>query len=112
MLVRKHFCGLVSDSKKHISNLSYYSLSETETFLLGNGLEFCIPPQRINREELFAEFEILHAQLARRDISEDLEFNKLRARLSVLTNEVYDRIRPTGSHRPQMYGLPKIHKPN
>ena len=30
----------------------------------------------------------------------------------VLTNEVYDRIRPTGSQRPQMYGLPKIHKPN
>ena len=30
----------------------------------------------------------------------------------VLTNEVYDRIIPTGSQRPQMYGLPKIHKPN
>ena len=30
----------------------------------------------------------------------------------VLTNEVYDRIRPTGSQRPQMYGLSKIHKPN
>ena len=30
----------------------------------------------------------------------------------MLTNEVYDRIRPTGSQRPQMYGLPKIHKPN
>ena len=30
----------------------------------------------------------------------------------VLTNEVYDWIRPTGSQRPQMYGLPKIHKPN
>ena len=210
MLVRKRFGGLMSDSKKHISNLSDYSLSETETSVLGNGLEFCIPPQRINREELFAEFEILHAQLARHDISDALEFNKLRARLSdlayaysgspidhsdfllhrehfqalkslrsnndifitkpdkgsgvvilnkkdyiqkmenilldkekfeklgdvetqdktakleqklqkrllelvnskVLTNEVYDRIRPTGSQRPQMYGLPKIHKPN
>ena len=28
----------------------------------------------------------------------------------MLTNKVYDRIRPTGSQRPQMYGLPKIHK--
>ena len=84
MLVRKRFDGLISDSKKHISNLSDYSLSETETFVLGNGLEFCIPPQRINREELFAEFEILHAQLARHDISDALGFNKLRARLSDL----------------------------
>ena len=30
----------------------------------------------------------------------------------VLATEIYDRIRPTGSQRPQMYGLPKIHKPN
>ena len=37
MLVRKRFGGLMSDSKKHISNLSDYSLSETETFVLGNG---------------------------------------------------------------------------
>ena len=38
----------------------------------------------VDREELFAEFEILHAQLARHDISDALEFNKLRARLSDL----------------------------
>ena len=30
----------------------------------------------------------------------------------MLATEIYDRIRPTGSQRPQMYGLPKIHKPN
>ena len=71
---------------KRFSNLSDHSLSETETFVLGNGLEFCIPPQRINREELFAELEILHAQLARHDISDALEFNKLRARLSDLAH--------------------------
>ena len=40
MLVRKRFGGLMSDSKKHISNLSDYSLSETEIFVLGNGLEY------------------------------------------------------------------------
>ena len=58
MLVRKRFGGLISDLKKHILNLSDYSLYETETFFLGNGLVFCTPPQRITREELFAEFEI------------------------------------------------------
>ena len=30
----------------------------------------------------------------------------------VLATEIYDRIRPTGSQRTQIYGLPKIHKPN
>ena len=29
-----------------------------------------------------------------------------------LTRNVYDRIRPTGSQRPRMYGLPKTHKEN
>ena len=28
----------------------------------------------------------------------------------VLTCDIYDRIRPTGSQRPSMYGLPKTHK--
>ena len=84
MLVRKRFGGMLKDTKKHIFNLSDYSLSDTETFVLGNELEFCIPPQTINREELFAEFEILHAQLAKHEISNPLEFNKLRARLSDL----------------------------
>ena len=30
----------------------------------------------------------------------------------VFATEIYDRIRPTASQRPQMYCLPKIHKPN
>ena len=29
-----------------------------------------------------------------------------------LSHEVYNKIRPTGSQRPRMYGLPKIHKQN
>ena len=87
MLVRKHFGGMLSDTKKDIFNLSDFSLSDTETFVLGNGLEFCIPPQTINREELFAEFEILQAQLAKHDISNPLGFNKLRAQLSDLAYE-------------------------
>ena len=44
LLVRKRFGGMLSDTKKHIFNFSDYSLSDTETFVLGNGLEFCIPP--------------------------------------------------------------------
>eukprot|EP00794_Sanderia_malayensis_P010538 gene10538-11650_t len=43
---------------------------------------------------------------------------KLQKRLHELVNKkqltqcVYDRIRPGGSQRPRMYGLPKTHKPN
>ncbi len=64
LLVRKHFGRLLSNPKKHILNLSDYSLSDTEEFVLEHGLEFCIPPRDINREETFAEFEILIAKLA------------------------------------------------
>ena len=28
-----------------------------------------------------------------------------------ISEDIYKRIRPSGSIRPQMYGLPKIHKP-
>ena len=43
---------------------------------------------------------------------------KLRKRLldlvhqNILARDVYDMIRPTGSQRPRMYGLPKTHKEN
>ena len=50
------------------------------------------------------------------DESQKLE-NKLQKRLLELfrrkftLKEVYEFIRPVGSQRPRMYGLPKIHKP-
>jgi len=31
---------------------------------------------------------------------------------TILARDVYDRVRPTGSQRPRMYGLPKTHKEN
>ena len=31
---------------------------------------------------------------------------------NILSRDIYDRIRPTGSQRPHMYGLPKTHKEN
>eukprot|EP00794_Sanderia_malayensis_P010354 gene10355-11432_t len=207
LLVKKHFGRLLSNPKKHIVNLSDYSLSDSEEFVLEHGLEFCIPPREVNREELFAEFEVLFAQLARHEPVSDNELGSLKARLSdlahaycgtpidltdfymhrehfqtikslrnsrdipitkpdkgsgvvilnqkdyitkmgdilndnskigdvekfdktarlerklqkrlhelvnkkQLTQCVYDRMRPGGSQRPRMYGLPKSHKPN
>ena len=65
LLRKRSFGGMLSDKVKHILNLSDYSLSDTERFALSNGLDFCLPPKSMNREEVFAEFEILYAQLAR-----------------------------------------------
>ena len=175
---------------------------------MGNGHDFCLPSKSVNREQALAEFEILHAQLARHKPFSSDELNALNAKLSdmahaycgtpvdlgdfsmhkehfqaikslrsneqilitkpdkgsgviilnksdyiqkmgnilhdkakflnmgsveqhdsmakteqrlqnrlidivnqkVLTCDIYDRIRPTGSQRPSMYGLPKTHK--
>ena len=52
-------------TRRNILNLTDYSISDTEKFVLSNGLDFCLPPKSVNREEVFAEFEILYAQLAR-----------------------------------------------
>eukprot|EP00794_Sanderia_malayensis_P010369 gene10369-11449_t len=179
LLVKRRFGRLLSNPKKHIVNLSDYSLSDSEEFVLEHGLEFCIPPREVNREELFAEFEVLFAQLARHEPVSDNELGSLKARLSdlahaycgtpidlidfymhrehfqtikslrnnrdiliikpdkgsgvvILNQKDYitkmgdilndnskfeklgdvEKIRPGGSQRPRMYGLPKTHKPN
>ena len=188
---------MLSDKEKHIVNLSFYFLSGTEKFVLINGLDFCLPPKSINREEVFAEFEVLYAQLAKQKPISSNELSALKAKLidlahaycvtpfdlgdfnmhkehsqaikslrfneqifitkpdkgsgvvilnksdyikkmnmsgielhdnaakneqklqkrlldlvhqNILALHVYDRVRPTGSQRPRMYGLPKTHK--
>ena len=58
LLRKKRFGGMLSDKEKHILNLSDYSLSDTENFFLSNGLDCCLPPKSVNREKVFAEFEI------------------------------------------------------
>ena len=86
LLRKKRFGGMLSDKEKHILNLSDYSLSDTEKFVLSNGLDFCLPPKSVNREEVFAEFEILYAQLARHKPISSNELNVLKAKLSDLAH--------------------------
>ena len=40
LLRRKRFGGMLSDKEKHILNLSDYTLSDAEKFVLSNGLDF------------------------------------------------------------------------
>ena len=195
-------------NKDTIINLSNYKLSPTEEFFLSHGLNFCLPPDSFQREEIFAKFEMLISQLLHHVPYFSEQFSALKARLSDFANaycgnpicigdflivkecikatrslrcnenihvtkpdkgsgvvimnksnyiskmhfnlqdnskfenlvpssefdntakieahihrrliqlkkegflpsKIYSRIRPTGSQRPQMYGLPKIHK--
>ena len=73
-------------TRKNIVNLSNYPLYGTEKFVLSNGLNFCLPPKSINREEAFAEFEILYAQLARQKPISSNELSALKAKLSDLAH--------------------------
>ena len=63
-LLSKHrFGNNASVNTKNIVNLSDYKLSSTEEFVLSHGLNFCLPPTTVKREEVFSEFEVLIAQL-------------------------------------------------
>ena len=53
---------------------------------MSNGLDFCLPPKSVNREEVFAECEILYAQLARQKPISPNELNFLKAKLSDLAH--------------------------
>ena len=86
LLRKRRFGGMLSDKEKHILNLSDYALSDTERFVSSNGLDFCLPPKSVNREEVFAEFEILHAQLARQKPISSNELSSLKAKLSDLAH--------------------------
>ena len=77
---------MLSNKEKHILNLSDYSLSDTERFVLSNGLDFCLPSKSVNRVEVFAEFEILYAQLARQKPISSNELSSLKAKLSDLAH--------------------------
>ena len=46
-----------------IHNLSKYPLSDVEKFSLSFGLKFCIPPRKIRRTPIMAQFESLYNQL-------------------------------------------------
>ena len=77
---------MLSDKEKHILNHSDYSLSDTEKFILSSGFEFCLAPKSVNRDKVFGEFEISHAQIARpKAISSD-ELNSLKAKVSDLAH--------------------------
>ena len=64
-ILYQSFGSLIRDSSKHVLNLSDYTLSDTERFVLAHGFGLSIPNKNIKREEVFADFELLSEQLSK-----------------------------------------------
>ena len=76
----------LSDTTRHILNPSDYDLSYTESFVLSHGLNFELPPSYLCKEEIFAEFESLWAQLLHHSASSVEQRTALKARLADLAD--------------------------
>ena len=65
LLRRDRFDNALSDTTKHILNLSDYDLSDTVSFVLSHGLNFGLAPcaNPKCKEEIFAKLKSLWAQL-------------------------------------------------
>ena len=86
LLFQQRFGNMAKSNKNTIINLSNYELSPTEEFVLSRGLNFCLPPHSVQREEIFAEFEVLIGQLFHHVPHCSKQFSALKARLSDLTH--------------------------
>ena len=90
ILRRKRFGTALSDGKKHNQNLSVYVLLDTGEFVLGHGLNFCLSPKTVRKEQLFAEFKSLWAQLQHYKACSIDARNALKARLTDLAHSYSD----------------------
>ena len=80
------FGNALTDTTRHVLNLSDYVLSDTESFVLSHGLNFGLSPRHLCKEEIFAEFESLWAQLLHHSASSVEQCTALKARLADLAH--------------------------
>ena len=83
-LLKKRRYGNNNASVETIKNLSSYKLTDDEQFVLSHGLGFHIPPNKIKREHVLSEFEVLAGQLKHHVPVSAVELNSLKARLTDL----------------------------
>ena len=67
-----------------------YDFSDTEKFILAHGLEFCLPPSKINWEQVFAEFEVFIGQLLHHTPKSKESVSALMANLNNLAHSYCD----------------------
>ena len=80
----------LSDTKQHILNLSEYELSDLERFVLSHGLSFGLATKSVSKEQTFAEFESLWAQLQHHAAANKEQRDSLKARLADLAYIYYE----------------------
>ena len=85
-LFQQRFGNMAKPNKGTIINVSNYKLSPMEEFVLSHGPNFCLPPHNVQREEIFAEFEVLIGQLLHHVPHSSEQFSALKARLSDLAH--------------------------
>ena len=85
-LFQQRFGNMAKPNQDTIINLFNYRLSPTEEFVLSHGLNFCLLPHSVQREEIFAEFEVLIGQLLHHVPYSSEQFSALKAGLSDLTH--------------------------
>ena len=85
-LFQQRFGNMAKPNKDTTINLSNYKLSPTEEFALSHKLNFCSSPYSVQREEIFAEFEVLIGQLLHHVPHSSEQFSALKARLSDLAH--------------------------
>ena len=85
-IIIEKFGSEPSNVEKHIFNLSDYTLSDTEKLVLSRGLEFCVPPSKINREDILSQFETLFAQTKRHIPISNEEHDLAKARMVELAH--------------------------
>ena len=86
LLRLQRFGNTANPDHKNITNLSNYKLSPTEEFVLLRGLNFCLPPTNSKREGIFAELEVLIAQLQHHRPQSPEKHSALKAKLSDLAH--------------------------
>ena len=89
----QRFGKALSDTEQHILNLSEYELSDLERFVLSHGLSFGLPPKSVSKEQTFAEFESLWAQLQHQATTNKEQRDSLKTRLADLA-DIYCESKP------------------
>ena len=81
----RHGMGL-DDSAQHATNLSDYQPPDMVRYVLGHSFDLSVPRYGVRREEVFAEFEQLFAQLNNHSSSSKDDYLALKAKLTNLAH--------------------------
>ena len=87
---QKKFNNQLKDKKPHdpektIFNYSSYVLSEAEKSLLWKGLNFSIPPKKLDHADYLFNFELFYRDICNRQVlsTEDFDFIKTKTKVRI-----------------------------